>query len=85
MCVPTTAACLHRIRVVRTVHTSHSDINTLRILITTDNHIGYEERDPVRGDDSFLAFDEALGVAARQKVRCDVMPAPVCLVSLATA
>ena len=48
--------------------TPPSDINTLRILITTDNHIGYEERDPVRGDDSFLAFDEALGVAAQQKV-----------------
>lgn len=46
-----------------------SDINTLRILITTDNHVGFEERDPVRGEDSFLALEEAMGIAVQQQVR----------------
>ena len=45
-----------------------SDINTLRILVTTDNHCGFEERDAVRGDDSFLAFEEAMRMAEQQQV-----------------
>jgi len=32
----------------------------LRIVISTDNHLGYKERDPIRGMDSFAAFEEVL-------------------------
>lgn len=31
-----------------------------KILITTDNHMGYREDDKVVGYDSFYAFDETL-------------------------
>lgn len=41
---------------------------TLRIMITTDNHLGYAENDPVRKNDSFLAFEETLMIAKREKV-----------------
>ena len=40
----------------------------LRILITTDNHLGFMEKDPERGDDSFIAFEEALQIAEREQV-----------------
>ena len=42
--------------------------NLLRIAISTDNHLGFLEKDPVRGCDSFLAFEEALDVANRERV-----------------
>ena len=35
----------------------------LRILIATDNHLGYGEKVPIRADDSFVTFDEILEVA----------------------
>lgn len=35
----------------------------IKILISTDNHLGYLERDPVRGEDSFRAFEEVLEIA----------------------
>ena len=42
--------------------------NTLRILIATDNHLGFEERDAVRKEDSFLAFEEILRTARERYV-----------------
>jgi double-strand break repair protein MRE11 len=45
------------------------DSNTLRIMVSTDNHLGYLERDPVRGNDSFAAFEEVLLLSKRHKVR----------------
>jgi double-strand break repair protein MRE11 len=39
------------------------------VLISTDNHVGFLERDPVRRDDSFLALEEVLATARAQKVR----------------
>ena len=30
----------------------YPDPDTIRILITTDNHVGYNENDPITGDDS---------------------------------
>ena len=39
-----------------------------KILIATDNHLGYLEKDPVRGSDSFDAFEEILQLAVRQEV-----------------
>ena len=44
------------------------DENTLRILLSTDNHLGYLERDPIRGDDSFAALEEILHLARQHKV-----------------
>lgn len=48
--------------------TNAPDENTLRILLSTDNHLGYLERDPVRGDDSFAALEEILHLARQHKV-----------------
>ncbi|TPX73606.1 hypothetical protein CcCBS67573_g05115 [Chytriomyces confervae] len=39
-----------------------------KILIATDNHLGYLEKDPVRGNDSFAAFAEILALAQEEKV-----------------
>ncbi|GJJ71717.1 double-strand break repair protein MRE11 [Entomortierella parvispora] len=44
------------------------DRDTLTILVATDNHLGYLERDPVRGNDSFAAFEEILALAAESEV-----------------
>eukprot|EP00118_Oscarella_pearsei_P012313 m.89773 g.89773 ORF g.89773 m.89773 type:complete len:68 (+) comp36625_c0_seq3:46-249(+) len=37
--------------------------NTLKILLATDNHLGYLERDPIRGNDSIVTFEEILMLA----------------------
>lgn len=37
--------------------------NTIKILLTTDNHVGYKENDPIRGDDSWRTFDEIVVLA----------------------
>jgi double-strand break repair protein MRE11 len=45
-----------------------NEADTLRILIATDNHVGYQEKDPIRGDDSFDTFEEILKLAQAQQV-----------------
>ena len=47
------------------------DPNTLRILVSTDNHLGYAETDNVRGNDSFAALEEVLYLAKEYK--CDMV------------
>lgn len=42
--------------------------DTLRILVATDNHVGYNERDPVRGDDSWKTFHEIMTLAKDRDV-----------------
>ncbi|XP_049541207.1 double-strand break repair protein MRE11 [Anopheles darlingi] len=45
------------------ISTESSDINpddVLKILVASDIHLGYEEKNPQRGEDSFLAFEEVL-------------------------
>lgn len=42
--------------------------NTLRVLIATDCHLGYMEKDEIRRHDSFQAFDEICSIAEKQKV-----------------
>lgn len=42
--------------------------DTIRILVSTDNHVGYNERDPVRGDDSWKSFHEVMCLAKDQDV-----------------
>jgi double-strand break repair protein MRE11 len=45
-----------------------SDPDNVRALISTDNHLGYLEKDPLRGDDSFRAFEEVLALAKSNRV-----------------
>ncbi|KAI0397158.1 double-strand break repair protein mus-23 [Xylariaceae sp. FL0594] len=45
-----------------------SDADTIRILVATDNHVGYEERDPIRKNDSWKTFDEIMKVARTEDV-----------------
>jgi double-strand break repair protein MRE11 len=42
--------------------------DTIRILVATDNHVGYNERDPVRGDDSWKSFHEVMCIAKERDV-----------------
>lgn len=49
----------------------NDDDDTVRILLSTDNHLGYAERDPVRGMDSFAAFEEVLYLA--KLYHCDMV------------
>jgi double-strand break repair protein MRE11 len=44
------------------------DDDIVRILVSTDNHLGFAERDPVRCDDCFAAFEEVLLTAKKKKV-----------------
>ena len=41
----------------------------IRIMLATDNHIGYMERDPIRGQDSINTFKEILQLAVKHDVR----------------
>lgn len=45
-----------------------SDLDNVRALISTDNHLGYLEKDPLRGNDSFRAFEEVLALAKSNRV-----------------
>jgi double-strand break repair protein MRE11 len=40
----------------------------MRVLVATDIHLGYAEKDPVRGEDSFVTFEEILQNAQQLKV-----------------
>lgn len=42
--------------------------DTIRILLTTDNHVGYLENDPIRGDDSWKTFQEITYLAKEHDV-----------------
>ena len=44
------------------------DDDVLRILLSTDNHLGYCEKDFIRGMDSFAAFEEVLRIAKWKRV-----------------
>jgi DNA repair exonuclease SbcCD nuclease subunit len=61
---PTTAS-------VGTSKIDYPDQDTIRIMISTDNHLGYAEDDNVRGDDSFAALEEVLYLAKHH--RCDMV------------
>ncbi len=39
-----------------------------RIMIATDNHVGYLENDQIRGDDSFKSLEEILVQSKAEKV-----------------
>ncbi|KAL8714355.1 MAG: hypothetical protein Q9220_001688 [cf. Caloplaca sp. 1 TL-2023] len=42
--------------------------DTIRILVATDSHVGYNERDHIRGDDSWKSFHEAMCLAKEHDV-----------------
>ncbi|PQK15079.1 hypothetical protein BB8028_0005g05950 [Beauveria bassiana] len=42
--------------------------DTIRILVATDNHVGFEERDAIRKDDSWRTFDEIMTLARTEDV-----------------
>ena len=42
--------------------------DTIRIMVSTDNHVGYGERDPTRGNDSWNTFDEIMTLARERDV-----------------
>ncbi|KAJ5159411.1 Double-strand break repair protein mus-23 [Penicillium canariense] len=45
-----------------------NEAETIRILVSTDNHVGYNERDPIRGDDSWKSFHEVMCLAKEHDV-----------------
>ena len=45
-----------------------SSDDILKILITTDNHLGFAERDDERANDSLIAFEECLQIARDENV-----------------
>jgi double-strand break repair protein MRE11 len=47
---------------------SFCEAETIRILVSTDNHVGYNERDPIRGDDSWKSFHEVMCLAKERDV-----------------
>lgn len=49
-------------------NTIESGNDTISILITTDNHVGYKENDPIRGDDSWKSFQEVTQLAKHHDV-----------------
>ena len=42
--------------------------DTIRILVATDSHVGYNERDHIRGDDSWQSFHEVMCLAKERDV-----------------
>ena len=44
------------------------DPSLFRILVASDIHLGYGEKHPERGDDSFNSFDELMGIGVEQGV-----------------
>lgn len=51
---------------------SHIAADTIRILVATDSHVGFEERDPIRKDDSWKSFHEVMCLAKEQDVSSQV-------------
>lgn len=47
---------------------SSPDGDTFRILVATDNHLGYNENDTIRKNDSFRTFDEIFEIALQNEV-----------------
>jgi double-strand break repair protein MRE11 len=53
---------------VRDIRVSPVPDDTIKIMLATDNHIGYLERDPVRGHDAINTFEEILQLASKHDV-----------------
>ena len=55
-------------KLVLGAHRRTTDSDTIRILVSTDNHVGFAERDPIRKDDSWRTFDEVMTLAKERDV-----------------
>jgi double-strand break repair protein MRE11 len=53
---------------------SSQEDSVLKVLIATDNHLGYQEKDPIRGGDSFAAFEEILKTGKEREVERESPP-----------
>ncbi|KAI4099868.1 MAG: hypothetical protein L6R37_005775 [Teloschistes peruensis] len=42
--------------------------DSIRILVATDSHVGYNERDHIRGDDSWKSFHEVMSLAKERDI-----------------
>lgn len=51
-------------------------------MLATDNHIGYLERDPIRGQDAINTFEEILQLAVKNDVRVILSNPAECLHTL---
>uniref|UniRef100_H3A4P8 Double-strand break repair protein n=1 Tax=Latimeria chalumnae TaxID=7897 RepID=H3A4P8_LATCH len=49
-------------------HQFRDNESTFKILIATDIHLGYMEKDAIRGNDTFVTFDEILQIAQDNEV-----------------
>jgi hypothetical protein len=58
-----------RTLVFQTLTDRPEEKDVMRILVATDNHLGFMERDRIRRDDSFIAVEEILALAQEKKVR----------------
>lgn len=45
------------------------DEDTFKILVATDIHLGYLEKDAIRGNDTFATFEEIMMCAKQNEVR----------------
>ena len=48
----------------------------INILVASDLHLGYLEKDPIRGEDSFVTFNEVFKIANERKVPTPPPPRP---------
>lgn len=48
--------------------TAPSQASTFKILVASDVHLGFMESDPIRGNDSFVTFEEILTIAREKEV-----------------
>lgn len=55
--------------------------DTLRILVATDCHLGYMEKDEIRRHDSFKAFQEICSIAENKQVLIFFLSFPLPLFS----
>lgn len=62
--------------------------DVIKLMVATDSHLGFMENDPVRGEDSFIAFEEVLAAAREAEVDALLLagdlfhaarPSPACL------
>jgi double-strand break repair protein MRE11 len=60
--------CLYKYTKVIPANTVHLGADNIRILVATDSHVGYNETDPTRGDDSWRTFDEVMALAKEHDV-----------------
>ncbi|XP_069562547.1 double-strand break repair protein MRE11 [Brachyistius frenatus] len=59
---------VNRSRIIMSSESTLDDEDTFKILIATDVHIGYLEKDAIRGNDSFNTLDEILKCAKTNQV-----------------